>query len=399
MSNHLLQQRHIVLGVCGGIAAYKAADLSRRLRQAGAEVRVVMTAAAQAFITPLSFQALTGHPVHRDLLDEQAEAAMGHIELARWADAVLIAPASADCMARLAGGRADDLLTTLCLATEVPIALAPAMNRAMWQNQATQANARLLSQRGMHLFGPAEGEQACGETGPGRMLEPPELTARLAALFGGGPLAGKTVLITAGPTHEALDPVRFIGNRSSGKMGYAVAEAARKAGARVVLVSGPVSLPTPCGVERVDVESARQMHDAVMQRAGRADVFIAVAAVADYRPVEIRDQKIKKSRESLQLRLTRTRDILADVAALADGPFTVGFAAETRNVVAYARDKMERKGIDVIAANQVGQDRAFGTDENRLDVLWSGGGVTLGPGLKTDLADALLQQVARLLLD
>lgn len=392
-----LHRRRIVLGVSGGIAAYKAADLSRRLADAGAEVRVVMTAGAEAFIAPLSFQALTGNPTHRDLLDERAEAAMGHIQLARWADAVLIAPASADCMARLAAGLADDLLTTLCLATEAPIALAPAMNRSMWRHPATQANTRVLTARGVHMFGPAEGVQACGETGPGRMLEPSELTARLGALFDRGPLTGKTVLITAGPTREAIDPVRFIGNRSSGKMGYAVAEAAREAGAQATLVSGPVSLPTPPGVERVDVESARQMHEAVMARAARADVFIAVAAVADYRPAETHAQKIKKREERLQLNLTRNRDILADVAALPNGPFTVGFAAETEEVIAHAREKMRRKGIDRIAANRVGNGLAFGSDKNRLELLWPGGQATLGPGPKPDLAQALIQHIAQAL--
>jgi phosphopantothenoylcysteine decarboxylase/phosphopantothenate--cysteine ligase len=287
-----LSGKHIILGITGGIAAYKSAELTRRLRDAGAQVRVVMTRAATEFVTPLTFQALSGNPVHTQLLDEQAEAGMGHIELARWADAVLIAPASANCLSKLAQGRADDLLTTLCLATSAPLALAPAMNHVMWSDPATQANRATLAQRGVHLFGPASGAQACGESGEGRMLDVPELLDNLAGLFDSGALQGMNVLITAGPTFEPIDPVRFIGNRSSGRMGYALATAATEAGARVTLVSGPTHLQTPPDVTRIDVETAAQMYDAVMSAVDRCDIFIATAAGADYRPKQAHAQKL-----------------------------------------------------------------------------------------------------------
>ena len=387
--------RRIVLGVAGGIAAYKAADLVRRLRDRGFEVRVVMTSAAREFVTPLTFQALSSHPVHCDLLDEQAEAGMGHIELARWADLVLVAPATANVLARLAHGFADDLLTTLCLATEAPVVLAPSMNRQMWQAGATRANVLALLDRGVAMLGPAEGGQACGETGPGRMLEPEEIAARIAARFRGGALDGVGVLVTAGPTREALDPVRYLTNHSSGKMGYAVAAAAAEAGARVSLVSGPTALPAPPGVERIDVTSAGEMYAEVLARAARCDVFIAAAAVADYRPARCAERKIKKGDAPATLDLVRTPDILADVAAMDGGPFTVGFAAETESVQAHARDKLERKGLDMIAANRVGlADRGFASDRNALSVLWRDGGRELALAPKTGLARDLIELVA-----
>ena len=390
-----LANKRILLGVTGGIAAYKSADLVRRLRAAGAEVQVVMTRAATEFITPLTLQALSGHAVRLELFDPAAEMAMGHIELARWADAVLVAPASADFMARLAHGLADDLLTTLCLACDAPLALAPAMNRQMWDNPATGDNRRLLQRRGVALFGPAEGEQACGEVGPGRMLEPEQLVDRLAALFETGVLQGLTVLISAGPTREAIDPVRFIGNRSSGKMGFAVAEAAAQAGARVTLVSGPVSLPTPPRVDRIDVESAEQMYEAVLQRASECDIFIGVAAVADYRPHEPAAHKLKKTQARLTLELERTRDILAAVASLPAPPFTVGFAAETERVQEHAQAKRRLKSVDMIAANQVGQPgTGFESDENALHLYWEGGDRPLPPGPKPTLARQLIAAVA-----
>ncbi len=390
-----LTSKRILLGVTGGVAAYKAADLVRRLREAGAEVRVVMTRAATQFVTPLTFQALSGNPVHLDLLDPEAEAGMGHIQLARWADAVLVAPATADFMARLAHGLADDLLSTLCLATDAPLALAPAMNRLMWANPATQDNRRVLESRGVHLFGPAEGGQACGETGPGRMLEPAELVERVAGLFAPGRLSGLTVLITAGPTREAIDPVRFIGNRSSGKMGYAVAEAAAEAGAQVVLVSGPVALPAPPRVECVRVESAEEMHRAVMARAGACDIFIAAAAVADYRPRVQAGQKIKKDRQELELVLERTPDILAAVAALPQRPFVVGFAAETERLEEHAHAKRIRKNLDLIAANQVGRPGSgFESDDNALQVYWEGGSEALPLMPKSRLARQLISIIA-----
>ncbi len=368
-----LSGEHILLGVTGGIAAYKAAVLVRRLRDAGAELRVAMTPAATAFITPLTLQALSGHPVRSELLDPDAEAGMDHIELARWADRVLVAPASADFMARLAHGLAGDLLSTLCLATEAPLILAPAMNQGMWRNAATQANVALLRERGLQLLGPAQGGQACGECGPGRMLEPEEIVAALS-VRPDGPLAGVRVLLTAGPTREAIDPVRFIGNRSSGRMGYAMASALAELGADVCLVSGPVALDPPSRVERVLVESAGQMHDAVMQRVGEHAVFIATAAVADYRPRDPAQEKIKKQRDELAVQLVKNPDILARVAALPDGPFTVGFAAETQRLEEYALGKLRDKGLDMIAANRVGSGPGgFESEDNALLILWPGG--------------------------
>jgi len=385
----------ILLGVTGGIAAYKSAELVRRLRDRGAEVQVVMTAGARQFVTPLTFQALSGRPVRTDLWDEAAEAAMGHIELARWADRVLVAPASADFLARLAHGLADDLLTTLCLATDAPLSVAPAMNRLMWANAATQANVALLRSRGVTVLGPAEGDQACGETGPGRMLEPAELLDALAPQGAAKRvLAGLKVMITAGPTRERIDPVRFITNRSSGKMGFAVAEAAREAGAEVVIVSGPVNVATPPGVRRVDVETAEQMMNAVNEQVADTDIFIAAAAVSDYRPVQCASEKIKKTSDSLTLALSRTTDILATVAARAPRPFVVGFAAETQNVERNALAKLEGKRLDMIAANQVGDNLAFDCEDNALTVYWPGGKQDLGHAPKRQLAAALMALIA-----
>lgn len=389
-----LANRNILLGITGGIAAYKAAELTRLLVTAGASVRVAMTPAAQTFITPLTLQALSGNPVHSDLLDPAAEAAMGHIELARWADLVLVAPASADFIARIAHGLANDLLSTLCLATRAPLVLAPAMNTQMWLHPATRANCELLATRAVTLLGPGEGDLACGETGPGRMLDPAVLFDALPALFPGGALAGLRVLVTAGPTREPLDPVRYLSNRSSGKMGFAVAAAAARAGARVTLVSGPVALPTPAGVTRVDVESAAQMRAAVGDAVADCDIFIAAAAVADYRPQQVAAAKVKKQAAALRLELEPTTDILAEVAARADGPFTVGFAAETENVTEHARAKLEAKGLEMVAANRVGDGLAFDRDDNELELLWPGGGLRLPRASKTELARQLIDLIA-----
>ncbi len=390
-----MQGKRILLGVTGGIAAYKGADLVRRLRERGAEVQVVMTSSARRFVTPLTFQALSGKPVREELWDVAAEAAMGHIELARWAELVLVAPASANFLSRLAAGRADDLLATLCLATEAPIALAPAMNRVMWTNPATQANVAILRERGVRLLGPAEGDQACGEVGPGRMLEPDAVADMAETLLApSGPLGGRRVLITAGPTRERIDPVRFVSNRSSGKMGFAVAQAARAAGADVVVVSGPVSLPTPAGVRRVDVESAADMLGAVLKEVGAADIFISTAAVADYRPAQPPDHKIKKSSETLAVEMERTVDIIATVAARPLRPFIVGFAAETEAVEQNARAKMLKKNLDMIAGNEVGHDKAFDCADNELVVLWRGGRRELGRAPKTTLARELVALIA-----
>ncbi|HXN10227.1 MAG TPA: bifunctional phosphopantothenoylcysteine decarboxylase/phosphopantothenate--cysteine ligase CoaBC [Steroidobacteraceae bacterium] len=385
-----MEGKRILLGVTGGIAAYKSADLARRLVEGGAQVQVVMTAGAQQFITPTTLQALTGRAVRTDLWDHAAEAAMGHIELARWAELVLVAPASADFIARLAHGLADDLLSTLCLATAAPVAVAPAMNQLMWRHAATQANVELLAQRGVRILGPGVGFQACGESGPGRMLEPTEITGLVVQLLPGErPLARRRVLITAGPTRECIDPVRFLSNRSSGKMGFAVAEAMCEAGAEVVLVSGPVSLPTPPGVRRIDIESCQQMYDAVQRELPGTAIFVGTAAVADYRPTCCAEHKIKKSQETLPLELTRTVDILAQVSASSARPFVVGFAAETDAVEEHARAKLLAKNLDLIAANEVGHAKAFDCDENALIVLWRGGRIELPAASKRELARAL----------
>lgn len=390
-----LNGRHILLGVTGGIAAYKSADLARRLRAAGANVRVVMTPAATRFVAPLTFQAVSGNPVHTDLFDPAAEAAMGHIALAREADLVLVAPASADFMARLAHGLADDLLTTLCLATRAPVALAPAMNTAMWENPATRSNADLLRSRGVHLMGPDNGPQACGETGEGRMLEPAGLVGAVRAVLSPGFLGGLRLLVTAGPTREPIDPVRFLSNRSSGRMGFAIASVAAGEGAAVTLVAGPVALATPSGVERHDVESAEEMRQIVLAHAGTADIFISAAAVADYRPTDPASQKLKKTRASIDLALTRNPDVLAQVAGLRPRPFVVGFAAETGDLEGHAKQKLEAKNLDMIAANPVSEAGVgFDSAENRLEVFWPDGGCSLPRAGKPRLARQLLQVIA-----
>jgi len=385
---------HVLLGVSGGIAAYKGAETVRRLRDAGAEVHVVLTANAARFVTPLTFQALSGNPVRTSLWDESAEAAMGHIELARWADEVLIAPASADLIARLAHGHADDLLTTLCLATAAPVSLAPAMNQQMWAHAATQANLALLRQRGVRVFGPASGGQACGEFGSGRLLEAGEIVGELAGARAPRVLDGLRVLVSAGPTYEDIDPVRFIGNRSSGRMGFAVAEAAVQAGAHVTLIAGPVSLATPAGVARIDVRSAREMREAVVAQAPRSDVFVSAAAVGDFRPQAVAPQKLKKTGQGLELSLMQNPDILAEVAAMPQRPFLVGFAAETENVEDYARAKLERKRLDLIAANRVGADCGFERDDNALLLIWPDGREELARADKRELARQLIGRIA-----
>ncbi|MCK5524093.1 MAG: bifunctional phosphopantothenoylcysteine decarboxylase/phosphopantothenate--cysteine ligase CoaBC [Thiomargarita sp.] len=387
-----ITNKKILLGISGSIAAYKSADLVRRLRDQGAIVRVVMTNAATHFITPLTLQALSGQRVHTDLLDADAEMAMGHIELARWAEVVLIAPITADFLAKLTYGHADDLLSAICLATTAPLIVAPAMNQQMWQSRITQENAERLQQRGVKILGPASGSQACGETGTGRMLEPLELVQFLQNEFKSGPLQGKKVLITAGPTREDIDPVRFISNRSSGRMGYAIATAAATFGAEVTLISGPVSLSPPQDVQMLSVYSSQEMYEAVMARISTSDIFIAAAAVADYRPVQQASQKIKKNEAHLQLTLERTPDILAQVANLATPPFTVGFAAETEHLADYARSKLEKKKLDMIAANLVGiEGIGFDSEENALSVFWADGCIELPRTYKKMLANQLVE--------
>ena len=390
-----LHGRRILLGVTGGIAAYKAADLTRRLMEAGAEVQVVMSEAAKHFVGAATFQALSGKPVRDSLWDAQAESAMGHIELARWADLILVAPATADVIARLAQGRADDLLTTLVLATDRPIAIAPAMNRLMWSNAATQQNVATLIARGVRILGPGAGFQACGETGEGRMREPVDLRSDVAALLRGGPLDGKHAVVTAGPTREAIDPVRFITNRSSGKQGYALALALAQLGARVTLVSGPTNLGTPPGVTRIDVESAQQMCEAALAAAKDADLFVGTAAVADYRAAEIAAEKIKKKSDALSLSLVKNDDILVRVREAQPSLFIVGFAAETEKLEAHAREKLAKKKLDLVAANWVGQGRAFDRDDNQLSVFWADGSRELARAGK----DALARELAALIVE
>lgn len=366
-----LTNKRILLGVTGGIAAYKSADLVRRLQDDGADVRVVMTGSAQEFITPLTLQALSNHPVHLDLLDTETESVMGHIELARWADVVLVAPATADFMARLTGGHGDDLLTTICLAAECQVMVAPAMNQAMWAKQSTQQNTLLLKQRGIALLEPDVGIQACGETGAGRLMDVPQIVTAVASLFKVTSLAGRHVVVTAGPTQEAIDPVRFISNHSSGKQGYALALAAIEAGARVTLISGPTNVAAPDRATVVTVRSADEMLEAVMSSISDADIFIGVAAVADYRPVSVETQKIKKSGSSVMtLNLVQNPDILKTVANLENRPFTVGFAAETENVMQYARAKLTAKNLDMIIANNVADTSiGFNSDHNETTVI------------------------------
>ncbi len=391
--------KNIVVGISGGIAAYKSAILVRELIKAGAKVRVCMTNAATQFITPLTFQALSGNPVHIDLLDSSVEAAMGHIELARWADLIIIAPASADIMARLAQGMANDLLSTLCLASEAPLHLAPAMNSIMWANAATQANLQTLLQRDIKIHGPAIGEQACGETGAGRMLEPDEIVAKLLlnqlALNKPLPLQGKHVLLTAGPTREAIDPVRYISNRSSGKMGYSIAIAARDLGATVTIISGPVTVPAPQNIDIIKVESAAQMHVATLAAAKYADIFIATAAVSDFSTKNIFSKKIKKSGEYLQLQLKQNADILSDISHQFSNLFTVGFAAETHDLIKYARRKLERKKLDLIVANPVGEGKGFDQDTNQLEIIWNDGQLSLPEKDKQTLAHELIAIIVK----
>ncbi len=398
-----LSNKRILLGVTGGIAAYKSAELIRTLSKAGAEVRVVMTAAAMEFITPLTLQALSGNPVHHAMLNPEAEAGMGHIELARWADIILVAPASADSIARLTAGMGNDLLTTLCLASSAPLVLAPAMNQAMWRDEATQANVqRLLELKGkrLHLFGPDEGEQACGDVGPGRMLEPQQLAQQLSLLFEAGTLAGKRVVITAGPTREAIDPVRYISNHSSGKMGFALAEAARDAGALVTLICGPVNLATPERIQRIDIISAEDMLQAALEEVDSADIFIAAAAVADYRPATCAGHKIKKTAgaDTLELKLIKNPDIVATIAQHENRPFTVGFAAETQNVEDYAHKKMQSKNLDMIVANDVSRsDIGFNSDQNAVTVFsrHSQLSMAIAQSSKYNVATQIITQIAQ----
>ena len=388
-----LDGKKIVLGVTGSIAAYKAADLVRLLIKEGAEVKVVMTQAASEFITPLTMQTLSGSPVAMTLLDADEESTMGHIQLARWADWVLIAPASANTLAGLAHGRTEDLLTALCLATTAPIAVAPAMNNKMWSNEATQNNLATIADRGVLVLGPATGEQACGEHGEGRLLEPEQLITELLHLILPTKLSGKRVVVTAGPTHEPIDPVRFIGNRSSGKMGFAIATAAAQAGAEVILITGPVALATPPEVQRVDVETAQQMFEAI-EKIEQIDIFIGCAAVADYRPEQYSESKLKKAVETQRaIQVTENKDIISAVAQRQVKPFIVGFAAETDDIINYAKDKMERKQLDMIAANLVGKGLGFGVDTNTLYVFWQQGEALLPLALKSHLARDLMRLI------
>ena len=390
-----INNKNILLGVTGGIAAYKAPDLVRKLVASGARVRVVLTQSAKEFVSPLALQAVSGNPVSYDLLDKDAEAAMGHIELAKWADMLLVAPATANFLAKLTHGLADDLLSTLCLATAAPIVVAPAMNQQMWHAPATQQNLKILLDRNVAILGPAAGEQACGDIGLGRMVEPQDL---VALLNNGSPeplLAGKTIVITAGPTREALDPVRYISNHSSGKMGYAIAKAAQAMGAKVILVSGPTNLTAPANVSTIHVTSAAQMHQQVMEQVIHSDIFVGCAAVADYRPMQSNEQKIKKSDQELTLTFIKNPDILSDVAHLPQPPFTLGFAAETQNIREYALSKLQAKKLNMIAANDVSDSNiGFNSEQNALSVFWPQGEKTLAMNDKYQLALQLMQLVA-----
>ncbi|OGT43120.1 MAG: phosphopantothenoylcysteine decarboxylase [Gammaproteobacteria bacterium RIFCSPHIGHO2_12_FULL_37_34] len=390
-----LIHKHILLGVTGSIAAYKSADIVRRLREAGAIVRVIMTENAKRFITPLTMQAVSGHPIHEDLFDVRAEAAMGHIELARWADVIVVAPATADFMARLANGNANDLLTTLCLATRAPIALAPAMNQAMWQHVLTQDTLQVLKQKGIYFFEPDEGSQACGDVGPGRMMEPVEIVKKVSQLFVTGMLAGKKILITAGPTHEAIDPVRYMTNASSGKMGYALAQAAFEAGAEVSLISGPVHLAVLPHVTCFSVVSAQEMYAAVMKIVTHYDIFLAVAAVADYRCQHVLKQKLHKEEEQTQLQLERNPDIITAVGKLTKRPLIVGFAAETEDVIPRAKQKRKQKNMDLIVANCVGEGMGMNSDDNEVTVIGANFEKMLPRMSKQQLARALIEMIAK----
>lgn len=393
-----LSNKRVLLGVTGGIAAYKSAELIRCLQGEGAEVRVVMTPAATEFITPLTLQALSGNPVSLELLDTAAEAAMGHIELARWADLILIAPASADFIARLCHGEGNDLLSTVCLASHSPIAVAPAMNKHMWGNAATQKNLQQLREQTVHIFGPAAGYQACGDIGEGRMEDPATLCTMASALFVTGLLSGKKVVITAGPTREALDPVRYISNHSSGKMGYALARAAAEAGASTVLISGPVQLGPPERIKTIAVESAADMLAAALDEVEGADIFIAAAAVADYRPASVAEQKIKKNDDDMYIKLVKNPDIVATIAALPHRPLTVGFAAETENLAYYATKKLHKKNLDLVIANDVSDMTiGFNSDDNRVLLVQPGSSEALPTMNKNLLANKLIEHIAALL--
>ncbi|HHF2884651.1 bifunctional phosphopantothenoylcysteine decarboxylase/phosphopantothenate--cysteine ligase CoaBC [Vibrio diabolicus] len=396
-----LAGKKILLGISGGIAAYKCAELTRRLIERGAQVQVVMTKAAKEFITPLTMQAVSGRPVSDSLLDPAAEASMGHIELAKWADLVLLAPATADLIARMSAGMGNDLLTTLVLATDSPVAVSPAMNQQMYRNIATQENIATLARRGMHIWGPAAGEQACGDVGPGRMLEPMQLVHLCEQFFQPKWLEGKSILITAGPTREAIDPVRYITNHSSGKMGYALASAAAQMGAKVTLVSGPVSLNTPVGVERINVSSAQEMHEAVMTHANKHDAFISCAAVADYRPQTIASQKLKKTEDNdeMVINMVKNPDIVASVAAMTEKrPFTVGFAAETNDVETYARGKLTKKNLDMICANDVSvAGQGFNSNDNAITLYWPEGELALALESKEALSFKILEKMHHLM--
>ncbi|MFB5142304.1 bifunctional phosphopantothenoylcysteine decarboxylase/phosphopantothenate--cysteine ligase CoaBC [Vibrio diabolicus] len=396
-----LAGKKILLGISGGIAAYKCAELTRRLIERGAQVQVVMTKAAKEFITPLTMQAVSGRPVSDSLLDPAAEASMGHIELAKWADLVLLAPATADLIARMSAGMGNDLLTTLVLATDSPVAVSPAMNQQMYRNLATQENIATLARRGMHIWGPAAGEQACGDVGPGRMLEPMQLVHLCEQFFQPKLLEGKSILITAGPTREAIDPVRYITNHSSGKMGYALASAAAQMGAKVTLVSGPVSLNTPVGVERINVSSAQEMHEAVMAHANKHDAFISCAAVADYRPQTIASQKLKKTEgnDEMVINMVKNPDIVASVAAMTEKrPFTVGFAAETNDVETYARGKLTKKNLDMICANDVSvAGQGFNSNDNAITLYWPEGELALALESKEALSFRILEKMHHLM--
>lgn len=393
-----LQNKRILLGVTGGIAAYKAAEIIRRLRERGAEVRVVMTDAAKEFITPLTLQAVSGHIVANSMFDPQAEAGMGHIELAKWADLVLVAPATANVISRLTTGMGDELLTTLCLASPAPLAIAPAMNMQMYLHAATQSNLKVLADRGVQIWGPGIGSQACGDVGPGRILDPMDIVEEVTKFLQPAPQTGLSFLITAGPTREAIDPVRYISNHSSGKMGFALAEAAAATGAKVTLVAGPVNLPTPKGVKRIDVESALEMQSAVEAEVAQHPIFIGCAAVADYRMAEVAPQKMKKTewQEGLSLQLIKNPDIIAGVAARTDKPFVVGFAAETQDVARYALDKLQRKGMDMIAANDVSRaGQGFNADQNALTVFWADGQQELPLASKQQVAQQLISLIIK----
>ncbi|MFN1532469.1 bifunctional phosphopantothenoylcysteine decarboxylase/phosphopantothenate--cysteine ligase CoaBC [Vibrio jasicida] len=396
-----LAGKKILLGISGGIAAYKCAELTRRLIERGAQVQVVMTKAAKEFITPLTMQAVSGRPVSDSLLDPAAEASMGHIELAKWADLVLLAPATADLIARMSAGMGNDLLTTLVLATDSPVSVSPAMNQQMYRNVATQENIATLARRGMHIWGPAAGEQACGDVGPGRMLEPMQLVHLCEQFFQPKLLAGKSVLITAGPTREAIDPVRYISNHSSGKMGFALANAAAQLGAKVTLVSGPVSLNTLASVERINVASAQEMHDAVIAHAPSHDAFISCAAVADYRPENVASQKLKKTEnnDQMTINMVKNPDIVATVANMTEQrPFTVGFAAETNDVETYARGKLVKKKLDMICANDVSvEGQGFNSNDNAITLFWSEGEQALTLESKEALSFRILEKMHELM--